>query len=400
MNSEREFSRLLRDEPRAIMEAKESGLEVPRRGRSHSYFADLLAVELFPPPYERALSEVGRALVYRPLDSQIWVQAARFLLFLGEDQRARAALNVSDQIDPRYPIQRIEAIRLWGLLDDPDRAMSIARNVARLGSPFREQAAGELAGIGIAPPRIFSLVSYDGIGSEGLFLLTQAIINADPARVEETIRELPTEVIREHEFRRQLAVLMERTRRFVILLSLWAMEGVELEEPLPGLFTANADLSLPPKAGVFPLGWQAPKDVGDIEVRWVAPSPSGSDTSGMMEIAVGSESGRQFRWTPYRTIIPANVPVRITLRVSQEPFYGGVLTMRARTPNNLVHGPATDPRQGGWSELALVVPAQPKPEVLNVELEWVRRGEGVGETRQAIFLGAVAFSDPTLESAP
>jgi hypothetical protein len=400
MTAEREFSRLLREEPRAVVEARESGLDIPRRGRSHSYFADLLTTELFPPPYDQAVSEVGKALLYRPLDSKIWVQAARFLLFLGEDQRARAALNVSDQIDPRFPIQRIEAIRLWGLLDDSDRAMEIAQNVARLGSPFREQAAGELAGIGIDPPRIFSLVSYEGITSEGLFLLTQAIIDADPARVEETILELPKEVVREDEFRRQLAVLLEKTRRFTILLSLWAMEGAELEESLPGLFAANADLSLPARADLFPLGWQSPKDIGDLEVRWIAPNPSGSDSSGMMEINIGSESGRQIKWTPYRTIIPPNVPVRITLNVRQEPFFGGVLTMRGRTPHNLVHGPSTDPRQSGWVDLSLVVPAQPTPEVLSVELEWERRGEGTGETRQFIFIGSIAFADPADGTLP
>jgi hypothetical protein len=319
---------------------------------------------------------------------------------MGEDQRARAALNVSDQIDPRFPIQRIEAIRLWGLLNDPDRAMTIAQNVSRLGSPFREQAAGELAGIGIAPPRIFSLVSYEGITSADLFLLTQAIVDANPARVEETIRELPPDIVREEEFRRQLATLMEKTRRFTILLSLWEMEGVDLEEALPGLFIANADLSLPARAGVFPLGWQSPIDVGDTEVRWVAPSPSGSDTTGMMEIMVGSESGRQFKWAAYRTVVPANTPVKVTLRVSQEPFFGGVLTMRARTPTDLIHGPVTDPRQGGWSDLSLVVPAQEKPEILDMELEWGRRGEGAGDTRQAIFLGAITFADPTQEPAP
>ncbi len=398
MTVDRNFSRLLNGSPRQIIEATEAGIPIPNRARSRSRLAEVYTQEVFPPNYDRAFEEVSTVLPLHPLDSTLWVQAARFQLFRNMSQEARAALNVSDQIDPRYPIQRIQAIRLWGLLGDQERAINIARNVGRLGSPFREEAAGELAGIGVSPRQIFEIVGGTGLTSDELYAMTSAIIDADPSRVEDAIRQLPPEVVREPDFRRRLAVLLERTKRYHILLLLWEMEDVELQEPVPGLFVSNIDLSLPARAGTFPLGWQVPQDAADVAVRWEAASGGAAPEAGRLEFAIGSEAGRRVRWPIYRTVVPPNKPLSITIHVRQEPFYGGELTFRVRTGSDLIHGPKTDPRVAGAADLTLKLPAQPRADILNLELDWERRGLDAADQLTRLYIDGVTFVDLSEEA--
>lgn len=260
---------------------------------------------LFPPDLAAAHAATARRIAIEPFDSPPWLRLARLHFRMGRPAEALAALRVSDRLKPGFPDERLDAIQLWALLGERDRARDLAAAVAALGDAPSLLAARELrmldwdaadALAAVTPERSPVAQAKAAV----LFFGTDADANAA------VFAALPRTAVSEPEARR---VLLEASLSPLLpemAVNLWrvdAMPRVAAAE-LPGgtiLLDSPTLGERPPLRG--PLGWQLSEDA----------TYRSEDGAGSLRVLM--QNPRGFSLPVYRMIVPAGVSGEVTLDV-------------------------------------------------------------------------------------
>lgn len=129
---------------------------------AHALFAQLAAYHaLLHPPFDtpealaRARHHAGRALELAPFDAEVLYQIALYHQFLGERDKAAAALHRVLELQPNHPVARINLDYVQGHCGGPGEAEAIARLSAAdrelsVSNPVRWVAQSHLSAIHLA----------------------------------------------------------------------------------------------------------------------------------------------------------------------------------------------------------------------------------------------------------
>jgi tetratricopeptide (TPR) repeat protein len=259
---------------------------------------------LFPPDLAAARAAAERRIALDPFDSAGWLRLARLHYRAGRREEALAALRASDHLKPGFPAERLDAIQLWALLGERDRARKLAAQVAALGDEPSLLAARELRVLGWDPRDAMEVLA------PGRSALAQARIavlffGTDPIGNAELLGLLPPAVSRDAAARR---VLFEATLSPLLpeqALALWKQEAGErlvASEATGGTVWLDAP-RLAQRPGLRqPLGWQLTQDAAYL---------GGEEPS----LRVLMQSPRGFTLPVYRLLLPAGTSAMLVLDV-------------------------------------------------------------------------------------
>lgn len=369
--------------------------------------ADVHTENLFPPDYAKAQALIEKALLRAPMHSVLWMGLARCQLFSSQEKTARFSLEQSDRLDPNYPSQRLEAVRLWHLAGNRERSLHIARRLAGLGTLSREPAVGELIRMGYEPAEVVEALGLTALppGDMGPLLDVLRVANAES--MERLFAILPDGNFQDRTFRDHAArvvcqpALIRTANR---LLELHSPDGVRTVAGSAGtsesLVVDNADLRLPAFSRPFHLGWQVAPTMGWVSTSWI-PSSSNGLSHGQIRLVLqdpGRPGREGFRWIFHRFLLPANsgINVRHRLRVATEAAASYRILAVVNRSDTFV-GKDTIPDEMTYQTLDVRIP--PREEASMVELILDRREkqkEGVG--KEEVYLGGIeVVRDPAYE---
>lgn len=330
---------------------------------------------VWPPNYEGAANAVTKALTLDPLNARYWIYLGRYMYFQGDQDAAREALAFSEKIDPLYAPQRLDAIPLWRLLGEEERAREIARQVAALSSEEQMAAAEKLVRSGYSPAEIYEIIGSDEMTTRELFLFVRRIRVGDKEQMADLFALLPEDIYSDQdqldEFARLAAVPLvpSASQRF------WAAKyGIQLPAG-ENLLYLNGDLKTAPYADPFFFGWQpVPPHLFYIKGTWHPPEDD-ADRGEMHFTFDESPERTGTNWVIYRTPLPARVAVAIQLDVRLEPPGRSDATIYVSLDREREIAGTPARRIDGWQTLSVKVPAQSEGALLELFLRRSRVGE-------------------------
>src|SRR5690606_13520823 len=130
--------------------------------------------------------------------------------YQGKREVAGVSLRRSDELDPRYPTQRMESIKLWMLLGDVDRAVELARNVGLMDFELRIEMAKTLRMLGKTPAEIFQLLDGQELTIGQMTRFLSFLWSQSPARMCELFAQFPATMYQDIANRRAIAELAMR----------------------------------------------------------------------------------------------------------------------------------------------------------------------------------------------
>ncbi|MDK2970881.1 MAG: hypothetical protein PWP23_636 [Candidatus Sumerlaeota bacterium] len=359
--------RAFEQDPTTLLENREQ-LTMPQ---SFLALASYASEDVFPPDRAAALQAAERAIAAEPLWSRPWMVLARERLLAGDDAGARRALDQADALEPRFPRQRLESVRLWTLLGEPRRGIEVAQAVGLLGDRYRLDAARELLLSGTAPADAFLLLGGPELNASEALRLAQALHDSRLDAMQALYAELPPSVALDSETRTELAALALDPLDADLVLALWNLEDQDVQVAPDGIPLANRELEAPPFFNRFPLGWVPPVERGGSRIAWQAAEEDGF--SGRIRLDLPAFGVGVFRYDFYRFVLPAGEQRTLPVRVRSVPMGELECEVSARaadgTPLARVRLP---PAAEFWKDVRLELPAADEPQLVTVILE-VRR---------------------------
>jgi len=345
----------------------------------HHAAANHASRSLFPADHTRARDEARSAIFADPLNALGWLIYARESIYLDDREHARAALETSDRLDPRYPTQRLEAIRLWALLGEPQRATELAAHLGALGSGFRSSAAAELVSTGVDSRVALSVTGGKHLEGSQLMEVLEAMAAVSSSALRDVWPSLEEAKWEDPDVRRRLSRLAERPPVFPAILALWSHDEA-LEFAANGIPVANQDLSRPPFKSGLNFGWQPAPLEAAATGAWNPAGPSEEPARGAVRLEFLRGTADRFRWTAYRTSLPAGVGCVVRFRVRLVPSNRSEVILYATGSGKAQKGDLSRADLTGWQDLSVTVPARDQAEVVSFVLDWRRKGvPGVSE---------------------
>lgn len=361
--------------------------------QGHLAVATYATRDIFPPERDLAMEAIGRALAAEPLSSRAWQALARERLLDGQDDAARQALALADRLEPRFPRQRLEAVRLWRLVGDSRRSLETALEVAALGPRYRREAALELLLAGTSPAEVFTVLGGPRLAPGAAVELAAVLHNSNLQQMSDLVALLPPDAAHDEEARRQLAALLLRPLQPKRLLELWTLEDPPPQTGFDGIPLANRDLLAPPFFNRFPLGWLAPQERGAVRVIWLSPLEP-ADTGRIRTVL--PDLGPPFhRGLLYRLLLPAgqggSLPVRLRATPSEQVQVEVTLREGDRTTARVRLDSASD----DWQALSLPLPARETPTIGVVAIEVRRLGKETAWRETHVEFGPIGHPSVT-----
>lgn len=345
---------------------------VPIDPAVYSKLAEMYSRDFMPPDNAQARAMLGEAIRLAPLDSLYWLRVSEQNLLLGDREKAIAALRMSDDLDPRWPRQRLDAIRLWRIVGERDRALTLGIQIASLGSPYNEIAARELLDNGFTTPEVMKAVGFEKRSPAQMARLIGAMARRPGVSLEDLWAVVPESARGDAELRNEMATIAVQRRRYSLLQEMWKYEPDQLVTLAPGLVVKNTDLRRSPLGRTYELGWQEPIDGGsDVTTKWVAPGGLAGD-SGKLDVDIGPYAPEQLWWPMYRLIIPADTAVDLGARVSINPGVRTVAEVRVMVENEWFSNATTSGVNDRPEDLRHAIPPAPEPRMATIHISWRR----------------------------
>jgi hypothetical protein len=337
---------------------------------------------VFPPQYAQARNHLQQAIVVNPLQSVLWMDLARCQFFSGNRSAAEASLLRSDQLDPHYPLQRLEAIRLWHLLDHPERAKALAIRLGRMSGSVRIGVIRELIASGYSPAEVYDLLRLAALAPESLATLLRQLRVENPGMMRALFQKIPDSAYEEESFRREAVRIALDPLVPEVIYKAWRMDtpspaqplGVEESAENP-LLAANLDLSTPAFSSDLPLGWQNVPELPWIEASWIAPTPESflQREPGHIRLLFNDSPERpssDFRWVFYRMIVPPGWILEVCARIqSLQPDQHDCRIVAVVNQRHSYRSSLAEERISDWRELKLSLPARTEWFLLELLLE-------------------------------
>jgi len=329
--------------------------------------------ELVPPDDRRATALLEEAIRTQPTRGALWLKLARLRLFAGKRAEAVAALGMSDFLEPNLPNQRLEAIALWVLLGERDRAGDLAARAARLDARLLEDCARQLRLGGFTSMEVFERLGGPSLEKGALQrLLTTLGGSAN----EELVAGLGPERLADPDIRRQAGQLLAAPLRSRPLLDLWRQEvGSDLTPTTPGglVLAHNLDLRQgpPPPDARFVLGWQP--FPASVHMTAMAASADEDTTVGPLAIRIQYDAfsgldDRERRWDFYRVIVPENEAWGLPVSVRLDPPESSRVTIMASWEGGEARVSPPRPLEGNWQRLEITVEPAAKERLVTLSV--------------------------------
>lgn len=362
---------------------------MPANPGLYASLAEVYSRDLMPPDNERARELLGEAIRLAPLDSIYWLRLAEQNLLLDQREAAIAALRVSDQLDPRWPDQRLDAVRLWRILGDRERAMELGVQIARLRDlGLTEVVSSELLDNGFPTSDVLAAIDFARRPPGEMSHLISAMAKRPSVSLDELWKAVPEGSRQDNELRTELAKLAEQRGRHELLLELWKYEPDSLTTLAPGLVTKNTDLRRSPMGQTFVLGWQPPVLETDVRTTWIAPEGMAGAT-GKLEVDIGPYSRDQLWWSVYRLVIPADMAVDLGARVSINPGVRTVAEVRVLVDGEWFANATTSGANDRTEDLRHAIPPAARARVATIFISWRRVAETDSLTQSKLVVHSV-----------
>lgn len=337
---------------------------------------------MFPPRYSQARRLLQQAITANPLQSVLWMDLARCEFFLGNPSTAKAALLRSDQLDPQYPSQRIEAIRLWHLLEEPERAKALAVRLGRVTGSAQISVIRELIASGYSPADVYELLRFATLAPDSLAALVRHLRVENSRLMNDLFRKIPASAYDHEAFRHEAIRIALNPLLPEVIHKAWRAETHVPAQPVgenendeQSLLAVNLDLSSPAFSSALPLGWQNVSEVPWIAASWIAPTSPGSplNSPGHIRLVFDDSPARPtapFRWLFYRLIVPPDSPLDVRADIQLLEPNRNVCRLAAVVNQRHSHRslPASD-RTSDWQALLVSLPPQSDWSLLELYLE-------------------------------
>ncbi|MDK2971478.1 MAG: hypothetical protein PWP23_1233 [Candidatus Sumerlaeota bacterium] len=301
--------------------ASQTLADVPADSEQLLTMAYFLGEQPIPPQYEGAQELIARALLLAPMKSKLWLYGARYRLFQGEPDQARAALEHSDVLHPFHTDRRLMAVELWDLLGERDRAVALAVQIGGTTASARKAAAQRLLWIGVPPSEAWGLLWREGLSPAETADLLEGLWYNDADAVAEVVSLIPEETYSDAEFRQRLARLLKSPVVLEAAWKVWQLESGSLEQvpganTQPPLLAENLTLERSPLSDNFPFGWRPFTITPNAELYWLE-----GEGAGRLRLTFRASpvKSKEFRWLMYELPMPAHEhPVRVRIRLRAE----------------------------------------------------------------------------------
>ncbi|MDX2175878.1 MAG: hypothetical protein SF028_05350 [Candidatus Sumerlaeia bacterium] len=347
-------------------------LAFPDPPRTHGASRELArAAEegFFPPRNDEAARFIEEALRLDPLRAGLWMQHARLRIAQGRRTDARISLLRSDELDPNFPAQRLEAVQLWVLLGETGRAYQTARQLAAFGPRRRNEAARELTRSGLPPEVTWHQLGGEALEGAELGDFLKALDSRNAAENARLLDLVPAARLADAEFRRRALEVALDPPLAGWIDRLWrpsdpaTTDSLALDAPRLDQFAL---------ADPWPLGWQHPGPRNRLRADAYSP-PNSARPYGTLSLRFtdwGEDAPRAFGWRFYRLPVPAGETAAFRLSVRLEPPGSSRVRLLLREGRSRRDGTETTPA-GEWQELSVLLPAEDRDRVVDLQVERV-----------------------------
>ncbi len=363
--------------------------------------ADYFSEDVFPPDNALALEHCKQAILLDPLFSKSWMMAAREQIYLGNDDQARVALSRSDELDPHYPAERLQAISLWNFLGDRDQGLAIAEAIGRLGKEYRADVAQELILNGYSLEEIFAVTRFDQLGPDELIPILEQFHQFGQQHWPEVIARIPDYAYSDSEFRHSMSRMASESLDTDLLVRLWQLEKGNPVLEANRVWLNNQDLNSPAFDRHFTLGWQPISEDLDLSLAWR--SVEGRLTlrrDGFLELKIPRYRKKPFHWTFYKALVLPGEETVLAVQLASHPEDQNDVRLIAKAPRLRVGGTSIDSHTIEDQELQVLLPASDYPMIYEFILEWSPAFNESRSTASTITLQAIGAAVPPSEPAP
>ncbi len=391
-NARRQFEAVRRQGEAAVL----SAVDIPTTAEALRLRAQFREEKLFPADRAGAIADLRDALLIEPMRSGLWFLLSRNLLFTGDSSGARVALSRADELDPRYPRQRLRAIQLWSLLGERQKVEDLARDVSGLGQIYRLDAARQLVEMGLPVDRVYELVQSTELSPVERGELLERLRSRDRPALGRVFDAIPPAAWDTPDFRLAALARASDPLLYDVARRAWEAEGIELLDRADVIVYTNPDLAAPPFSSALALGWLPFAPRGGESGSWSAPGLLHDDPHGVMAIRFAPplrerEVNLRYRFLrlPYRSAEP------LLFRVRVRPTHPGQTSgwLLAAAGETATRGRSVDLAEG-WQELAVMLPPVAEPTMLEITLDarFTRRSL---MDDPMLYLGPIGFGAET-----
>lgn len=318
--------------------------------------AAVASLRAFPPDHAAATRLYAAAIDADPLDSVAWFGLGRSRLFLGDSGGARAALDRSAELAPTDVGRRLDSIGLWAALGEWERAEASAAELSALGAGFPERALRALVSAGRDPVAALDVVGFDSRDVAGKLALVETLEPEGPAACGPLLERLGDEPLSRPDLRKRYADLALRGPVASRAIAAWRARSPDLVQAGEGLWIENPDLSAPPfGSDHFPLGWIRPHPSFPSASRLPR---AADDPAQLLLLIPGSERERQFDYSFYRLILPANTPARVSVSLLIDPPSSSSCHLLVAASGEAAGHSAPSLGTPGWQTLTAEIPSR------------------------------------------
>ncbi|MCC6547326.1 tetratricopeptide repeat protein [Candidatus Sumerlaeota bacterium] len=368
---------------------------IPNRANAYVKMAALVGTRKIPPDHKGAVEYLGKALAIEPLRSDIWLRLTRHFLFLRDREKARAALSRSDQLDPVYPEQRMEAAQLWAMLGDRERAVAVLGRISALDALTRKESIRTYHLLSVPSDEIFTDIGGEKLSMAEVQDLLPQIKSADADSMKRLWAKIPAKYREDRDFANMAARLYSTPLIYPIVEEIWRKRSTDFVEIVvngaPPILAENAGMTKDPLNGDFYFGWQEFPRTNWVRAEWVEGPTEGRNGASVRMTFSGSgvpTMQRDFEWVFYRLPLqPTAVPLAVSIDVLPSPATDSICRIGARINGRGFGSPQTKWNEQGWQTVTVVVPPAEEARVLDLAFQRNRRGTGADAASKVFMSG-------------
>lgn len=337
-------------------------------------YGEFMMNTVFPPQLKTAESAFHRSLVLDPLSSRTWMGLAEVFLYQGKTDQANQALTMSDALDPNYPRERLESIRLWVLLGNREKAINHGARIASLGGNNPRLAVEQLVQSGIPLEEVAQATNWPELSPSELNQVMRWFRESRPKQYAEAVSLLPAESLKDQPFLQQVARMAVELQAVPLALEIWQKSALPPTLISPRIALPEPEFAQSPFRDGFPLGWRNP-DETKMKLRW---RQSLAAEGGNFKQLAQDGPGLVWEWQVQpnersvievgRVLLLAGEQDSLTAFLEVQGIREGKIELELAPAKGYINSPAQSIIPGVPQELTLTIPPSQEPQIVRLSL--------------------------------
>ncbi|MCC5876299.1 MAG: hypothetical protein JJU11_08800 [Candidatus Sumerlaeia bacterium] len=368
---------------------------VPGRSAAYRTVAFSSVNSIFPRQWDATLQATESWIELRPFAPEPWVYRGQALFMTGNREQGLAALEFSARVAPGFPASRLQALPVWVMAGERDKAISLARDVAALDHQASMEAAAVLQASGFPSHEVWSHSLGNNLPPREAARLLRTIHRSTPDAQVRVYSAFSDEILDDPKFRELIVTEITTPPASNALRDLWQRHH-ENKVVYISLNNGSFLLSSPSQPHMpgegFYLGWQNPP--GGIARSLTVRS---SEIGERWRIAY-RESNNQRHWVVHRGVImEKSGPFEVSLLIQAIGSGSQPFRLVLITPGGEFSGPWKSPDSRGTFQLTATVPLPVEAGILEVRLQ--NRGTTPFQPTPEFDVISLRIDDPAPEEA-